>query len=290
VPTTHAPYHVPESGQTSASQATRAGGAARGAAAAGHPTSAGALALSPSDATGRPGLARSILTPANPHAPQPLSRRHTGPGSGPRRRRGWRDAMHPRARVARVHALASAARLGTGSQASGGQRWGTSGNTSGPAPLTGAFAEAATRCWRHHPPGQQLGARGEQTPATGHALRRRAPTLGRAVSVRRPRQGAFALALFLQTAGRRAGAPGASRDAAGMRRARAGAPPAPAAAVHAPARRGRGSLSPRACVDPRAGSCNDGDGRLRLRGRPLPRARPSLARHLGAARLVRGTV
>src|SRR5262252_2618170 len=68
---------------------------------------------------------------------------------------------------------------------------------------------------------------------------------------------AFALAMFLQTSGSRAGEPGASRDAEGMSLSRACATPAPAASLNAKARLGRVSLSPRACLDTRSGSCKD---------------------------------
>ena len=89
--------------------------------------------------------------------------------------------------------------------------------------------------------------------------------------------------------GRRAGEPGASRDAAGMRRERVGATPSPAASGNATARLGPGALSPRHGWDPRAASCKAGARRRRWPGLPRPRARHARASPLGSARLLRRT-
>lgn len=180
--------------------------------------------------------------------------------------------MHDIRRFPRVPAFASSCRLVKGRTASGGKRWGSSGKKIGHAPRQGAFAEAATLFLRHHEPGQQLLARVEQKPDKGTALSILAHTLGRAVYFRRKRKVACDRPIFLQTSGSRAGEPSASLAAEGMSLSRAGSKPVPAASLNAKARLGRLSLSPCACWDPRSGSCKDGDGRLRLRGRPLPRA------------------
>jgi hypothetical protein len=149
-----------------------------------------------------------------------------------------------------VQAFASSARLGTGSTASGG----TSGKKIGNAPLQWAFAEAAPLFLRTNPQGQNLVARWEQKQEHGKALSMLAHQLGRAVSLMRKRQVAFAMELFLQTAGSRADAPGASLDAEGLSLARASATPSPAASLNAKARLGRVALSPRACLATRSGS------------------------------------
>src|SRR5215475_7167717 len=119
-------------------------------------------------------------------------------------------------RFARVPAFASSARLVQCRKESGGQRLGPSGQKSGPAHLTWALSAAAPLFLRHHPQGQKRLARLEQTHDTGKALRMLAHPRGRAVSCMLQRQGAFAMALCLQTSGSRAGEPGASLDAAGM--------------------------------------------------------------------------
>jgi len=237
---------LPELGKTSASKAHRAGVAERLAAAAGHKTLAGALALLPSDETLRTALALSILQTAQHHAPHTLSRRPTVPGMGTSLSLGWLYAMHPLDRLASVHALASDARLVTGSQEAGGNRLGTSGTKSGPAPLQWAFAAAAPLFLRHTPQGPKLLARVEQKHEKGTARRLLAHPLGRAVSVRRKRQVACARELFLPTSGSSAGEPGAERDAEGLRLARACSRPSPAASWPAKARRGRVALRPRA--------------------------------------------
>jgi transposase len=248
------PYHLPEIGQQLADKAHRDGVADRLAAAAVPKTLAVDLALLTSYDERLQDLELSLLTTAQPHAATPLYLRHTVPGLGQMLRLVLLSAIHRLDRLPSVPAGASDARLATCRNASGGTRWGTSGQNIGNAPLPWAFAEAATLCVRHTPQGQQLVARWEKKPATGHALRMRAPTLGRAGSLRRKRQVAFAMARCLQPSGSRAEEPGASRASEGRRLSRAYAKPAPAAALHAKARRGRFSLSPRAGLDTRSGA------------------------------------
>jgi hypothetical protein len=99
---------------------------------------------------------------------------------------------------------------------------------------------------RHNPQGQKLLARLAKKHDTGTALSILAHKLGRAVYCMLQRQVAFAMELFLQTSGSRAGEPGASLAAEGMSLSRACSTPSPAASVNAKARLGRVSLSPRA--------------------------------------------
>lgn len=122
------------------------------------------------------------------------------------------DAIHQSERFPRGQEFAAYGRLGKCRKEAGGKRLGTSGKKIGTAHLKGAVADAATLFWRPHPQGQQLLARWEKKPDQGNALRLLAPKLGRAVYARRQRQVAFAMPIFLQPSGSRAGAPGASLD------------------------------------------------------------------------------
>jgi hypothetical protein len=112
----------------------------------------------------------------------------------------------------------------------------------------------------------------EHKPDPGNALSILAHQRGRAVYWLRTRNPAFAMPLCLRSYGRSAGEPGASRAAEGLRLKRARAMSNLTASGHAQVGRGPVSLNPGAGVDPRAGSCRDGDRRLRWRVRPLPRA------------------
>ena len=160
-------------------------------------------------------------------------------------------------------------------------------NQSAPRPARGP-GPAAPRCSRNHPPGQQLVARWEKTPGQGNArsLRRR-PGAGRSTVCSSVRWLARWRGASPPPAPR--GQPGASRDAAGMRRERVGATPAPAASGNATARLGPGALSPRHGWDPRAASCKAGARRRRWPGLPRPRARHARASPRGSARLLRRT-
>jgi hypothetical protein len=77
------PDNLPESGKQRASQAKRAGVAARLAAAAGPKTIAVALARLPSEDARRKDLQLALLNTAKPHAAHPLALRPTVPGIGP---------------------------------------------------------------------------------------------------------------------------------------------------------------------------------------------------------------
>jgi transposase len=219
-----------------AAKANRAGGAERFDAAAVPKTIAVALALIPSYDELLKDLARSSLKTAKPPEAHTLYLRPTVPGIGKILSLVRLYAMHDLRRLPRVQDVASSCRLVKGSQAAGGQRWGTSGKQSANAPLKWAFAEAATLFLRHNEPGQQLRARVEQKPDTGKALSLLAHQLGRAVSCMLTRTVAFAMKRVLQPSGSRAGEPSASLDAAGMSLYRACAQPGPAASVNAKAR------------------------------------------------------
>jgi len=236
---TTSPSNRPELGKTMASKATRDGVAERFAAAAGPQTLAVDLARITSDDARRKDLERSLLNTAQPHEANPLDLRPTVPGIGQMLRRVRRDDIHRLDRFPRVPAFASYARLVTCRPESGGTRLGTAGKQIGTAHLTWAFSAAATLCLRRTPPGQKLLARLAKTQATGKARSLLAHQLGRAVSWRLKRPVAFDLAMFLQTAGRRAGEPGASLASGGLSLSGACTPPSPAASVNAKARLGR---------------------------------------------------
>ena len=108
-------------------------------------------------------------------------------------------AMPQIARFPRVQDCASYCRLITCAQASGGTRFGTSGNTIGNAHLTWAFSEAATLFLRGNEPGQKLLARLEKKHGKGKALTILAHKLARAVYYMLKRKTAFDMETFLRT-------------------------------------------------------------------------------------------
>jgi transposase len=134
------------------------------------------------------------------------------PGIGQILRLVLRDASHAIHRFPRGPDLASYAPLVKCRQAAGGKGVGPAGTKIGNAPLTWAFAAAAPWVLRPNEAGQTYLARVAQQHATGTALRILAQTLGRAVSYRLKRQGAFARASGLQAAGSRAGEPSVALD------------------------------------------------------------------------------
>jgi hypothetical protein len=198
VPTTHAPYPRPELGQTVASRAQREGVADRCPPLAGQKNLAVALALSTYDAQLLGALALYRLTPAKHPAAPPLSLVPPVPGMGKLLSLVLLYARHARDRCPRGQAFASSWRLGKGAQESAGPRVGPSGQQSGTAQRTGAFSEAAARCWRHNEAGQTSLARLEQKPAQGQARPLRAHTLARAVYDMRQRTTALEMALVLR--------------------------------------------------------------------------------------------
>jgi hypothetical protein len=195
----------PEIGQQMADTANREGGAERFPDPAGPTSLAVDLALmGPYDPLRRD-VALTILTTARPHQAHTLALLRTVPGSGERRSLGWRYDMHDSARCPRGQDCVSSGRGVQGRQASAGTRYGTSGATIGKASLTGAFSEAAGRCLRDHPAGQQCRTRVEQKPGTGTAVTVLAHPLARAGSSLFQRHTAFERAKFCN------GAQGAER-------------------------------------------------------------------------------
>jgi hypothetical protein len=127
------------------------------------------LARLDADARWRSAVAWTRVQTAKPPKAQTLYRRQAVPGRGQIVRLVRLDASHDRARFPRVHAFVSYGRLIPWAKASAGTRAGTVGATSGHAELTGAVADAAGLCLRHHPAGQPSLARVEKHPGTGHA-------------------------------------------------------------------------------------------------------------------------
>ena len=155
-PKTPAPSHWPAIGKPSASQAHREGVAARFHDPAVPKTLAGDLALLPSDEAWLRALELSLGQTAPQHEAPTLSGLHPGPGMGTLLRLGLLDDLPDIDRWPRGQDWAAYARLGQGSHASAGPRWGTSGKHIGTAPLTGALAAAAPWCRRNQPHGPQL--------------------------------------------------------------------------------------------------------------------------------------
>jgi len=205
VPPTNRPDHRPARGTPIASPTQRAGVAARLDAPAVPQTLAVALALLTSEAARRQALARALLPTAPPHAAPPLALCHTGPGRGPRRSLGRRDAIPASDRCARVPAGVSSCRLGTCARAAAGHRDGTAGQQSGPAPRQGAGAAAPGLCLRPHPAGPPPRARLANPPGQGPALTRLAHPRARAVSALRTRDTVLARAPVLPGAREQSG-------------------------------------------------------------------------------------
>jgi hypothetical protein len=166
------------------------------------------------------------------------------PGRGNSLRRVLRYEIPQRDRFPRGQDGASYGRLGTGAQAAGGKRLGTSGTKLGNAHRTWAFSEAAPLFRRGHEPGPKALARLENKQDPGKALRSLAPNLARAVYVMLTRQTAGDLGPGLRSSGRRAGAPGAELDPAGRSLHRTDVPPRIAASWNAAVRLGPLALSP----------------------------------------------
>ena len=136
--------------------------------------------------------ALAVRKTATPHAAHTRDRRRTVPGIGAILRRVRRDELPDIQRFPRVPAVVSDCRLVTWAKASAGTRDGTAGTKMGPASLPWACSDAAVRCLRAHPAGQQSLARVENTPRTGQAVTVLAHHLARAVYDRFTRHTAFA--------------------------------------------------------------------------------------------------
>jgi hypothetical protein len=148
-------YHWPELGKHSADHASRDGGAERLADPAGQQHSAGAWALRTEDEPLRSDGDLVLVKAAQHQDAHTRSRWHTVPGLGNLRSRGLLDALHALEPCPRGQDGVSAGRLGTWARESAGNRWGTSGQTLGTAPLTWACADAATLFVRPKPAGQK---------------------------------------------------------------------------------------------------------------------------------------
>jgi hypothetical protein len=240
----NSPDHRPELGKNIADTANRDGVAERVHAAAVPKPIEVDLALITSDDARLQDLDLSIVNTAKPHAAHPLYRLQTIPGLGKSLSLVWRYDMHQLDRVPRVPDCASYGRLVKCRKEAGGKRLGPSGKTIGQAPLTWAFSEAATLCLRHNPQGQQLLSRLEKKHDTGKALSILAHQRGRAVYCLRKRNTAFDRPLFLRSSGSRAGEPGASLAAYGLRLKRARAMSNLTASGNAKVGRGPVSLRP----------------------------------------------
>ena len=151
--------HGPEMGKTSASKATRAGGAARCPAPAVPQSLAVDRALLDSDDQRLQALELTMVTTATPQEATTRYVLQTVPGSGTILRLVLLEAMHDLARFPRGQDGGSSGRLVTGAQAAAGQRAGPAGPKIGHADLTWAFSEAAVLFLRHHPGGQTSLAR-----------------------------------------------------------------------------------------------------------------------------------
>jgi transposase len=206
---TNSPYNLPEIGKKIAYQANRDGVADRFAEAAVQKTLEVDLALITYDDELLKDLELSLLKTAKHHDANPLYLLQTVPGIGKILSLVLLYEIHRIDRFPSVQEFASYARLVKCSKESGGKRLGTSGKKIGNAHLKWAFSEAATLFLRSNPQGQKLRARLEKKHDKGKALSILAHKLGRAVYFMLKRQVAFAMEIFLQTYGSRAGEPGA---------------------------------------------------------------------------------
>jgi transposase len=179
---TNRPYHLPESGTQLADTTHRVGVAERCPEPAVQQRLAVDLARIHPDDRRRTDLERSIVQPATEPEAHTCSRWRSSPGVGTILARGRLDAIHAIRRCPRVQACVASGRLVTWAQASAGQRDGPAGQTIGHADLTWACSDAAVRCWRNHPAGQQDLARLAKKPGPGQAFTGLAQTWARAVS------------------------------------------------------------------------------------------------------------
>jgi transposase len=123
--------------------------------------------------------------------------------------------MHDMDRFPTGQDVVSSCRRVTCAKASAGKRVGTSGQQSGNAHLTWAFAEVVALCLRHNPAGQKYLARLGKKQSQGKALTILAHKLARAVYDMLKRQTAFAMDQFLHSLGSSVGEPDASLDTQG---------------------------------------------------------------------------
>jgi len=190
---TSSPDHLPEIGQKIASKAHRAGVAERFADPAVHKSIEVDLAWIGHDDSRLRDMEWSVLTTAKAHHTNTRYWLRTGPGIGEILSLVLLDELHDRHRFPRAQAFVSSCRMVTCAKASAGKRDGTGGSTIGNADLQWAFSEAAVRCWRDHPSGQQDLTRVEKTHGQGKALTILAHHVARAVYCMFKRHMAFAM-------------------------------------------------------------------------------------------------
>jgi hypothetical protein len=162
--------HLAESGKKLASQANRAGVAARVPAPAVHKRLAVDLTLSGHDDRLLLDVALDLVPTAKAHEAQTFYRLHSLPGVGTILALGLRSDSHAIHRCPRVQACVSSCRLVKGAKASAGTRDGTAGKNIGQASLKWAFCEAAGLFLRHKPAGQKDLARLTKKQGQGQAL------------------------------------------------------------------------------------------------------------------------
>jgi transposase len=182
IPHTHSQYHLPQSGETLAYQATRGGVAERFCDPAVQQSLAVDLTLIGSYDRLLTELELALVNTAQAHDGQTFSRLRSIPGVGNILALVLLDDIHEIHRFPRGQAFVSYGRLVKCAKEAAGKRSGTAGAKSGNAYLKGAVSEAAVLCWRHQPAGPQYLARLAKTHGQGNALTVLAHQLGRAVS------------------------------------------------------------------------------------------------------------
>ena len=216
--TTTRQYPLPARGTKSADKAHRDGGAERCPAPAVPQSIAGDRARMGHYDQRLRDVALSLLTTATPQKAPPLDGLRTVPGLGESLSGVLLSESPDSTRFPRVPDVLAACRLGTCTQASAGQRYGTAGPQVGNAHRTGACSEAAGLFLRAHPAGHKARTTREHTPGSGTALPRLGQTLGRPVSAMFQRPSAVAMGKLLTGSGSGADEPNASRDHHGLRR------------------------------------------------------------------------
>jgi hypothetical protein len=254
VPQTQSPSHLPAMGTKLADQANRAGVAARLAEPAVPQSIEVARALLTYDAALLGNVARSILKTARHHDAHTLSRWPTVPGIATMLSLVRLSASHDLPRCPRGQECLSSGRLVQWSQASAGQRLGTSGAQIGHTHRQWAFAAAAGLCLRDQPAAPTSLARLEKNHDTGKAFTLLAQPRARAVYSRLKRTVTCDTETFVQRSGRGAAEPEASLDNPGHALTEALKTAACLASVHAKVPLGHPTLSPALCWAIRARS------------------------------------
>jgi transposase len=163
-----------------------------------------------------PDLALDLVKTAKAHEAPTVYRLRAIPGVGQSLVLVLLDDILEIRRFPRGQEFVSYGRLVTCAKEAAGTRDGTSGTKLGQASLTWAFSEAAVRCLRHNPAGQNYLARLVNNHGQGKALTVLAHQWARAVSDMGTRDTAFDLAKVLHEEWSGAGEPTASRAAEGI--------------------------------------------------------------------------